>query len=101
MPSSSASSISKPSWLRQALLRHRPIPFDDPNRTPDATQNPKTNPIQMYHLGLWFDNPKDVEKLGGPRTVTPFNGGHDAGILVLNTGQFPDNDGPLKRITSN
>jgi hypothetical protein len=55
----------------------------------------------MYHLGLWFDNPKDVEKLGGPRTVTPFNGGHDAGILVLNTGQFPDNDGPLKRITSN
>jgi hypothetical protein len=75
-------------------------PFDDPSRILDAAQNPKTNPIQMYHLGLWFDNPKDVEKLGGPGTVTPFNGEHDAGILVLNTAQFSDTEGPLKRFTN-
>jgi hypothetical protein len=75
-------------------------PFSDPNRIPDATQNPKTNPIQMYHLGIWFDNPQDVVKQGGPGTVTPFNGGHDAGVQVLTTAQFPDGEGPLKRVTN-
>jgi hypothetical protein len=73
-------------------------PFHDPNRVPDATTNPKTNPIQMYHIGLWFDNPKDLEKLGGPGGFTPFNGGHDAGGQVLNSGGFADTDGPLNRI---
>jgi hypothetical protein len=75
-------------------------PFHDPNRIPDATTNPKTNPIQMYHIGLWFNNPKDLEKLGGPGAITPFNGEHDAGGQVLNSGEFADTDGPLKRITS-
>ncbi len=23
---------------------------------PDATTNPTTNPIQMYHIGIWFNN---------------------------------------------
>ena len=31
----------------------------------DATQNPVTAPVQIYHLGLWFNNPADVVKLGG------------------------------------
>jgi endonuclease YncB( thermonuclease family) len=74
-------------------------PFTDPNRIPDATQNPVTNPIQMYHIGIWFNNPADVVKPGGPGTVTPFNGEHNAGVQVLNSGQFADTDGPLKRIT--
>jgi hypothetical protein len=77
-----------------------PDPFRDPKRIPDATQNPATNPVQLYHLGLWFNNPQDVVKLGGPGTVTPFNGEHDAGVQVLNSGEFGDTDGPLKRITT-
>jgi hypothetical protein len=75
-------------------------PFHDPNRIPDATQNPLTNPVQTYHLGLWFNNPQDVVKAGGPGTITPFNGEHDAGLQVLNSGQFGDTDGPLKRVTT-
>jgi hypothetical protein len=75
-------------------------PFHDPKRIPDATQNPATNPIQTYHIGLWFNNPHDVVKAGGPGTVTPFNGEHDAGVQVLNSGEFADTDGPLKRVTT-
>jgi hypothetical protein len=75
-------------------------PFHDPKRIPDASQNPATNPVQIYHLGLWFNNPQDVVKAGGPGTVTPFNGEHDAGVQVLNTGEFGDTEGPLKRVTT-
>jgi hypothetical protein len=75
-------------------------PFHDPRRTPDATHNPATNPVQLYHLGLWFNNPEDVVKAGGPNIVTPFNGEHDAGLQVLNTGEFADTDGPLRRVTT-
>jgi hypothetical protein len=75
-------------------------PFHDPKRTPDALQNPKTDPVQIYHLGLWFNNPQDVVNAGGPGTVTPFNGEHDAGVQVLSTAEFGDTDGPLKRVTT-
>jgi hypothetical protein len=75
-------------------------PFHDPKRIPDATQNPATNPVQTYHLGLWFNNPQDVVKAGGPGTVTPFNGEHDAGVQVLNSGEFGDTDGPLRKVTT-
>ena len=75
-------------------------PFHDPKRIPDATQNPATNPVQIFHLGLWFNNPEDVVEAGGPNIVTPFNGEHDAGVQVLNSGEFPDTDGPLKRVTT-
>jgi hypothetical protein len=75
-------------------------PFHDPKRILDALQNPTTNPVQIYHLGLWFNNPQDVVKAGGPGIVTPFNGEHDAGIQVLNTGEFGDAEGPLKRVTT-
>ena len=30
-----------------------------------------------------------------PANHTPFNGEHNAGIQILNTGTFPDNAGPL------
>jgi hypothetical protein len=75
-------------------------PFHDPKRILDASLNPPTNPVQLYHLGLWFNNPEDVVKAGGPGTITPFNGEHDAGIQVLNTSEFGDTDGPLKRVTT-
>jgi hypothetical protein len=62
---------------------------------PDATVNPSTNPIQMYHLGMWFNSFKDAQNAGCPATQTAFNGEHDAGLQVLNTSNFPDAEGPL------
>ena len=63
---------------------------------PDATANPPTNPVQTYHLGLWFNSPQDAAKAGCPATVTPFNGTHDAGIQALSSRNFPDDQGPLR-----
>ena len=73
-----------------------PVVFDGP--FPDASLNPPFNPIQMYHLGLWFDSPADAQSAGCPATVTPFNGEHNAGIQVLNTSNFPDDHGPLRSV---
>ena len=72
---------------------------------PDAKQNPETvgpdgktpGPVQMYHLGLWFDSPEDAKAAGCPGAVTPFNGKHNAGIQVLNTAQFTK-EGPLAEL---
>jgi hypothetical protein len=60
-------------------------------------------PTHQYHLGLWFDDPQVPFDLGcepGRTTpsVTPFNGDQHAGIQVLNTGNFPDDAGPLSQI---
>ena len=57
--------------------------------------NPATPPVQTYHLGIWFADPADAVKAGCPATVTPFDGDHNAGIQVLNTGNYPDTRGPL------
>jgi len=70
-----------------------PVVFDD-----NADSNPATAPVQMYHLGLWFNSPEDAAKAGCPDLVTPFNGEHKAGVQVLNTSNFPDLKGPLRRI---
>src|SRR6266536_63468 len=64
-----------------------PVVFSGP--FPDASLNPSFNPLQMYHLGLWFDSPNDAQAAGCPATVTPFNGDHNAGLQVLNTSNFP------------
>ena len=65
---------------------------------PDASINPSFNPLQMYHLGLWFGSPQAAQAAGCPATVTPFNGEHNAGIQVLNTSNFPDDHGPLRDV---
>ena len=65
---------------------------------PDATLNPPFNPIQMYHLDLWFDSPQAAQAAGCPATITPFNGEHNAGIQVLNTSNFADENGPLRKV---
>jgi hypothetical protein len=65
---------------------------------PDASQNPAFNPVQMYHLGLWFNSPTDAAAAGCPNTVTPFNGEHNAGVQALSTRNFPDQAGPLSQI---
>jgi hypothetical protein len=71
-----------------------PVVFNGP--FPDANVNPPFNPIQMYHLGLWFDTTQAASAATCPATVTPFNGEHNAGIQVLNTSNFPDDHGPLR-----
>jgi hypothetical protein len=73
-----------------------PVVFSGP--FPDASVNPPTNPLQMYHLGLWFDSPTDAQNAGCPATVTPFNGEHNAGLQVLNTAKFADDAGPLRQL---
>ncbi len=73
-----------------------PAVFNGP--FPDATLNPGFNPIQMYHLGLWFGSPQAAQAAGCAATVTPFNGEHNAGIQVLNTSNFPDDHGPLRDV---
>ena len=60
--------------------------------------NPGPVPVQTDHLGMWFADPADAVKAGCPGTVTPFDGDHEAGIQVLNTSNFPDANGPLRRI---
>ena len=60
-------------------------------------------PTHQFHLGIWFNNPRQPFRLGcepGATSpiVTPFNGEQHAGIQVLNTGQFPDNAGPLRHV---
>jgi len=65
---------------------------------PDASLNPSFSPIQMYHLGLWFGSPETAQAAGCPATLTPFNGEHNAGIQVLNTSNFADDQGPLRKV---
>ena len=73
-----------------------PAPNTFPNPPfPDATSNPATNPIQMYHLGLWFNRPSDAAAAGCTNTETPFNGTHTAGVQALSTRNFPQLNGPL------
>jgi hypothetical protein len=74
-----------------------PVVFTGPFQ--DASVNPSFNPIQTYHLGLWFNSPTDAQHVGCPNAMTPFNGEHNAGIQVLNTSNFPDNAGPLRNLT--
>jgi hypothetical protein len=73
-----------------------PVVFSGP--FPDASSNPPTNPVQLYHLGLWFNSPKDAAAAGCLGTVTPFNGEHDAGVQALSTQNFPIQAGPLRKI---
>ena len=68
---------------------------DPPAVVPEATVGVVTNPVQLYHLGIWFNSPDDAVKAGCPGTATTFTSNHDAGIQVLNTATFPDAHGPL------
>lgn len=67
---------------------------------PSATSNPAFGPVQMYHLGLWFNSPRDAARAGCPATVTPFNGEHNAGVQALSTRNFSTLFGPLRFVRS-
>src|SRR5262249_35615195 len=43
---------------------HAPPPF------PDANSNPMTAPVHTFHLGLWFNSPKDAVVAGCPGATT-------------------------------
>ncbi|WP_144259436.1 hypothetical protein [Methylocystis sp. ATCC 49242] len=64
----------------------------------DAATNPVMAPLHTFHVGIWFNSPTDAARAGCPTTVTPFNGTHNAGVQVLNSSNFPDLSGPLRRV---
>jgi hypothetical protein len=82
--------FSKETFIQAPGVAPAPQVFRD-----DATANPATAPVQIYHLGIWFADPNDASNANCPATVTPFDGDHNAGIQVLNTTNFPDAHGPL------
>ena len=55
-------------------------------------------PVTMGHLGIWFADAADAARAGCSSIVTPFDGDHQAGILVFSTSNFPDNAGPLLQL---
>src|SRR6266446_3421404 len=61
----------------------------------DASTNPATAPVHLFHLGMWFDSTAEASAAGCAAGQTPFNGDHTAGVQVLNTTNFPDGDGPI------
>ena len=75
-----------------APVVHNQSPF------PDASTNPATAPVHTFHLGLWFNSSADAVKAGCPGAVTPFNGDHTAGIQVLSTRNFANDQGPLRQL---
>jgi hypothetical protein len=85
--------FSKETFINGPGVAPAPLVFPD-----NATSNPETAPIEIYHMGIWFADPKDAVKGGCPDTVTPFDGDHEAGIQVLNTSNFPDDKGPLLQL---
>lgn len=84
--------IVAPGSAAAPVVHHQP-PF------PDASSNPATAPVHTFHLGLWFNSPHDAAAAGCPATVTPFNGDHTAGIQVLSTRNFANDQGPLRQFT--
>ena len=84
--------VAQPPGNAPAPVVHPDPPF------PDANINPAFEPLHTFHLGLWFGSPDDAALAGCANTVTRFNGEHTAGIQVLNTGNFPDDQGPLSQV---
>jgi hypothetical protein len=56
------------------------------------------SPVQLSHLGIWFADATDAGNAGCSNIVTPFDGDHQAGILVFSTSNFPDEHGPLQKL---
>jgi hypothetical protein len=64
----------------------------------DATSNPQTAPVHMYHVGVWFNSANKAASVGCANSVTPFNGDHKAGPQALSTREFSQRQGPLRSI---
>jgi hypothetical protein len=81
--------------VSQAALPSPNVFKSPPANLPQSKTGAQVDPVQIYHLGLWFNSADDAKKAGCPANHTPFNGEHNAGIQIINTGTFPDNAGPL------
>jgi hypothetical protein len=57
--------------------------------------------VQTSHVAMWFADPNDAANAGCAGISTPFDGDGVAGILVLSTENFPDDQGPLQRLGAN
>jgi hypothetical protein len=79
--------FNKETFIIGSGVAKAPVVHSD-GKFPDAAENPATNPIHTFHLGLWFNSPDDARDAQCPDFETPFNGEHNAGIQVLNTAQF-------------
>lgn len=82
--------FSRETFINGPGVAAAPAVFPD-----NATANPATAPIQLYHMGLWFADVNDATNANCPATQTQFDGDHQAGIQVLNTTNFADDKGPL------
>jgi hypothetical protein len=78
--------------VSQAALPSLDIFHKPPAVLAQSTTGAKVDPVQIYHLGLWFNDANDAVKAGCPGNHT------HAGIQILNTGTFPDNAGPLLQL---
>jgi hypothetical protein len=56
--------------------------------TADASTNPATAPVHMFHVGVWFNSASKAAAAGCANAVTPFNGDHTAGPQALSTQQY-------------
>jgi hypothetical protein len=67
-----------------------PVPGSNPPKT-------VLQPTNTFHLGFWFNNPKDAVPCGFDiKKPTPFNGEHHAGPLaMISLPVAPNNLGPL------
>jgi len=63
----------------------------------DAKNGVKFDPIHTFHLGVWFADPNEANDAGCSKTVTPFDGDHEAGIQALSSRNFKKG-GPLGTI---
>ena len=82
--------FSKETFIQAPGVAAAPAIFFD-----DATGNPATRPVQIYHMGIWFADATEAGNANCPSTATNFDGDHQAGIQVLNTSNFPNGHGPL------
>jgi hypothetical protein len=89
--------FSKETFIVATGTDKAPVVFKN-SPFPDASSNPQTAPVQLYHIGVWFDSAQKALNLGctGSLVQTPFNGIHNAGIQVLNTANFDKLHGPLR-----
>ena len=76
--------FNKETFIQAPGVAPAPVVFPD-----NASSNPATRPVQIYHLGIWFADATEAGNAGCPNTATPFDGDHQAGIQVVSPDRLP------------
>ena len=71
------------------------VPVPQVDGQDQSPKNPAFDPVHTLHLGVWFASSAGANKAGCSKTVTPFDGDHEAGIQALSTQNFKGKIGPL------